>query len=818
MVKEENYKGYILSRKCREVNGRDRLHYIGISDHGPFTVAVTENRPLFFIQRDADLPKGIGDCQRRRVDLENFEGLPVDALYFKTQRKLSRARRQLEAAGIRTFEADIRPEERYLMERFIHGAIEFKGPPPSAGAPLQMVNVHMQASDYRPGFSVLSLDIETGQKGELYSIACHFKGRKNSQRLSDSVDHTACGFVLMVDAGMQCLKGPRSEKQPAGIQVADNAAPNLSAVFDRPCDPLPESGVMYRFPGEKDLLEAFLKAVAILDPDIIIGWHVVGFDLRFLEEKFKSFHVPFSIGRFGGTARVWEVRKGVFRADISGRIVIDGPPALRAAFYSFENFRLETVASEVLGKGKDIGEDMDKVAEIERRYREDKISLAHYNLQDCHLVSGIFSQTGLIDLTFKRATLSGLPMDRVGMSVAAFDFFMLPRVHRHGYVAPNVQDIEDTGSAAGGWVFVKSPGFFDHVAVFDFKSLYPSIIRTFKIDPLSRLEAHKDALETPVGVTFSRTEHILPEAIAELMAKREQAKKDKDPHLSQAIKILMNSFYGVMGTPGCRFYDHQLPASITGTGQWILKLTRSRLEEAGYDVLYGDTDSVFVQLKKEEQGAPEAAAKKLVQWINTFITDKIRAEFGLESYLEIEFERHFRRLFLPAVRGGGEGAKKRYVGMVTAGGKDELMFTGLEFVRSDWTRFAKNFQYELFDRIFHDREVTTWIKRVVADLRHRVYDGDLTYVKRLRKAPREYTKVVPPHVKAALLYGEKAQGLKEIQYVMTRHGPVPQDLPHADLDYNHYIDKQLKPIADAVLQFLDLSFSDIIGGRQLKLF
>ena len=66
---------------------------------------------------------------------------------------------------------------------------------------------------------------------------------------------------------------------------------------------------------------------------------------------------------------------------------------------------------------------------------------------------------------------------------------MLPRIHRKGLVAPNVQDVESTGSAAGGWVFVKSPGFYEHVAVFDFKSLYPSIIRTFNIDPLSRLKA-----------------------------------------------------------------------------------------------------------------------------------------------------------------------------------------------------------------------------------------------------------------------------------------------------------------------------------------
>ncbi|MBW2592428.1 MAG: hypothetical protein JRE58_05410, partial [Deltaproteobacteria bacterium] len=245
-----------------------------------------------------------------------------------------------------------------------------------------------------------------------------------------------------------------------------------------PFEELPEGGHLYRMPREKELLRAFLIVMGVLDPDIIIGWHVIGFDLLFLEKKYKECRVPFLIGRDHGSPRIREIRKGIFRADMCGRIVIDGPPALRSAFYSFDNFRLETVASALLGVGKDIGEGKDKVAEIERRFREDKRSLAHYNLLDCKLVSGIFEKTGLIDLVFKRATISGLPMDRVGMSVAAFDYFMLPHSHRKGFVAANVRDVVNVGHAQGGWVFTKDPGFYEHVVVLDFKSLYPSIIRT----------------------------------------------------------------------------------------------------------------------------------------------------------------------------------------------------------------------------------------------------------------------------------------------------------------------------------------------------
>jgi len=124
----------------------------------------------------------------------------------------------------------------------------------------------------------------------------------------------------------------------------------------------------------------------------------------------------------------------------------------------------------------------------------------------------------------------------------------------------------------------------------------------------------------------------------------------------------------------------------------------------------------------------------------------------------------------------------------------------------------------LFDRVFHDKEVDGWIKGVVSGLKSHVYDQDLIYKKRLKKPAGEYVKIIPPHVRAALMLGARAEGLKEIRYVMTRRGPVPVQLPHEDLDYTHYVEKQLKPIADAVLMFFDRSVKDLMGGRQLRLF
>ena len=791
------HTGFILTREHVEEGGAHRLRYSGICDAGPFEIIITTDRPLFFIQRDAILPGESLHSERRPLALTTFDGVAVDALYFRTQPHLYRARKACAELGIRTFEADVYPAERFIMERFIHGSIEFHGACEHRGGILRCVNPTMRPADYTPQFGILSLDIETGQHGELYSIACHITGRGTSSMPS--------GIVLMVDD-----KAPPPAKGPTPQQ--EEPLPGYT------WEPLKKGERLYRLPNETEVLHAFIQVVERLDPDVIIGWHVVGFDLLFLERVFRRWGVAFGIGRDRRVPKIREIRKGVYRVEITGRIVIDGPPALRGAFYTFDNFRLETVASALLGTGKDIGEATDKVAEIERRFRNDKRALATYNLMDCHLVTGIYKKTGLMDHLFKRAIISGLAMDRVGMSVAAFDHFMLPRTHRKGRVAPNVKDVESMGHAAGGWVFSTEAGFYEHIVVLDFKSLYPSIIRTFKIDPLSRITAQEDPLQTPMGIAFSRSFHVLPDGITHLMEKRQQAKEEEDPHLSQAIKILMNSFYGVMGTPGCRFYHPDLPTAITGTGQWVLKATRDYLEEEGYAVIYGDTDSVFVRLKEREVAQGAKAAHRLASRVNAWMDRKIEEEFGLSSHLELEFEKHFTRFFLPATRGGGASAKKRYAGLVLKDGEETLLLTGLEFVRSDWTRLARNFQYELLHRIFHDQEVIPWLKKTVADLKAHRHDDDLVYQKRLTKPPGEYTKAIPPHVRAARLLGKAGEHAKESRYLMTRRGPIPVALPHPDIDYAHYIEKQITPIFDAVMIFFDLSFAEVMGGRQLPLF
>jgi DNA polymerase-2 len=476
---------------------------------------------------------------------------------------------------------------------------------------------------------------------------------------------------------------------------------------------------------------------------------------------------------------------------------------------------LETVAQEMLAEGKTITSDRNKVEEIERLFKEDKKSLAEYNLKDALLVTSIFRKSGLIELSVSRSQLSGLLMDQLGMMTAAFDHFYLPKLHRAGYVAPNVEDIEATEHAAGGYVMEPAPGIYDNVIVLDFKSLYPTIIQTFKIDPLSRLLSDIDTIETLNGYKFSSTQHFLPDFITGLIEQRNIANKKKDKQLSQAIKILMNSFYGVMGSFGCRFYHPDLPTGITGTGHKLLLGSKDYLAKNGYKVIYGDTDSLFIKLKEGEGENASEHGKRLAKQLNKYWREKIKKEYGLKSYLELEFEKYYRKFIITPARGSELGAKKRYVGLLAENGEEKLEFVGMEFVRSDWTQLAKEFQVELYNRVFHNKDIEDWLKDFVLKVKNGEFDEKLVYKKRLRKDVEDYTKNIPQHVKAARLLPE-ATGT--VYYVITKRGPIPVELKHNDIDYDHYIEKQLKPIADSVLSLLGKSFDSFVESDQMSFF
>jgi len=541
---------------------------------------------------------------------------------------------------------------------------------------------------------------------------------------------------------------------------------------------------------------------------------------------------------------------------IPGRVVLDGIDTLKSATYSFASFSLESVGNELLGRGKLIqqaktdeelnnqtgyniarnnkaGHDpLYKAKEIRRQFKEDKTSLAAYNLEDCQLVWDIFEKTELVNFAIERARLTGLEMDRIGGSVAAFDNLYLPRLHRKGYVAPNIGDYEGRLSAPGGYVMNSHPGMHGSVLVLDYKSLYPSIIRTFNVDPYARIAALQEPESNTIpgfdGARFSREEYILPDIIKELWQARDQAKQDKNKALSQAIKIIMNSFYGVLGTPGCRIHDSRLTSSITKRSHELIQTTVNLIEDEGYSVIYGDTDSVFVALKQASTEALDNASadivgNRLVAMINNYWKEYLAEAFGIESYLEMEYETHFSKFFMPTIRGSAKGSKKRYAGLVIdEAGNQRLIYKGLETVRTDWTEMAREFQQELYRRVFNNLPYEDYIRTTVNALTAGEFDDRLVYRKRLRQKLSDYQKNIPPHAQAAIkaeeIFAEnntpsryKHKGW--IEYVVTVNGPETLECHISAIDYQHYIEKQLTPIADTILAAFGSSMESIFQNQ-----
>ena len=309
------------------------------------------------------------------------------------------------------------------------------------------------------------------------------------------------------------------------------------------------------------------------------------------------------------------------------------------------------------------------------------------------------------------------------------------------------------------------------------------------------------------------------------------------------FSVAERSFYGVLGSEGCRFFDIRLSSSITQRSHEIIQRSAQWIKTQGYDVIYGDTDSVFVWLKeKKNQQQADIIGKQLSSDLNRWWQETIVQEHQLESLLEIEYETHYQRFFMPSIRGAETGSKKRYAGTVHRQVEDEYgkgkiekvetIFKGLEAVRSDWTPLARDFQRQLFQRVFADQPFTDWMKEEISALMAGKKNQQLIYRKRLRQPLSEYQRNIPPHAKAAavLELWRKQQGLPLlfknrggwIQYVMTTSGPQPlavyeQANGALQIDFQHYLEKQLAPVCDGLLALYDTSFAKICG-QQMSLF
>ncbi|CAI1803100.1 DNA polymerase II [Serratia proteamaculans] len=779
-------QGFLLTRHWRDTPAGTEVEFWLATENGPQQLRLSPQTSVAFIpveqrQRAEQLLREERQWELKPLPLTDFHHRPVLGLYCRQHRQLIKLERLLKDGGVNLYEADIRPPERYLMERFITAPVWFSGQANGNGP---LINGQMKpAPEYRPTLKLVSLDIETTAHGELYSIALEGCGQRQ---------------VYML--------GPAN----GGNEPLDF---DLEYCVSRP-----------------QMLERLNQWLELHDPDAIIGWNLVQFDLRVLQKHAERYQIPLRMGR-GGNLLEWRehgFKQNHFFASAAGRLIIDGIEALKSATWNFPSFSLEHVSQTLLGEGKSIDNPYQRMAEIDRRFAEDKPALARYNLKDCELVTRVFAKTDLLTFLLERATVTGLAADRSGGSVAAFSNLYMPRMHRLGFVAPNLGEQPEEHSP-GGFVMDSQPGLYDSVLVLDYKSLYPSIIRTFLIDPVGLVEGmqHPGDADSVPGfrhARFSRSKHCLPAIVEQIWQGREAAKRQQNKALSQALKIIMNALYGVLGSSGCRFFDPRLASSITLRGHEIMRQTRELIEAQGYQVIYGDTDSTFVWLKQphDEQQAAQIG-RTLVQQVNQWWQQHLQQQFGLENALELEFETHYSRFLMPTIRGAEQGSKKRYAGLIAKpDGSEEMVYKGLETVRTDWTPLAQQFQQQLYQRIFKRQPYQDFVREYVSQTLNGDFDDRLVYRKRLRRKLDEYQRNVPPHVRAARIADDynRQQGRPLqyqnggwISYVMTVAGPEPLETQQSAIDYPHYLERQLEPVADAILPFLHDDFATLVTGQ-----
>lgn len=785
-------RGFVVYPSYQTIEDKTYIQLFGRLENGESFVVMNSFEPYFFIKKE-DKVKTEKILKSFKLNFEEtklktFEEDSVVKIICQTQSQMTKAPSLLHEHEISTFESDLKPNIRFNIDNGLFGSIEIDGDYESSERVDRIYrNAEIKSCESSVKLKIASVDIESGKvNGSLFCIGIYSEDLKKT---------------FMVNS-----KHAGSQKKIEGVTYCKD---------------------------EEDCLIKFKQSLIEFDPDIITGWNVIDFDFLYLKSLFDKYKIPFDLGRDNTNARI-RIEENYFRnssMDVSGRLVLDGLGLIQDPFIkeapsiknaNFESYTLENVSQSILGKSKLI-KGKNRHEEIERLYESDQKKLADYNMMDCILVYEILQKTKMIELAMERAELTGMSLDKITASIAAFDSLYIREARKRGLVSPATRFGNKEERIKGGFVMSPKPGIYHNILVLDFKSLYPSIIRTFNIDPASFLKKkEKGCIESPNGAYFKNQDGILPDIIQKLHEAREKAKKEKRELSSYAIKIIMNSFFGVLASPNCRYFDLKMGNAITNFGQEIIKLTAEKIREFGYEVIYGDTDSVFVSTKLDS-----AEAKKLgftiSEKIDKFYQDYVSKRFNRKSYLDLEFDKLYSALLMPSVRmkakkGEEEleakGAKKRYAGLIDNGEEEELEVVGMEAIRGDWTEAAQEFQKKLFLKIFHKEDPATFIKNYVKDLKSGKLDSELIYRKSIRKDLQEYTKTTPPHVKAA----RKLDSIESnvIEYYITVDGPEPIQKLKNKLDYGHYIDKQIKPIADQVLVLFGKSFEDTLQGTKQR--
>ncbi len=836
MAHHEERKGIIVHASFQTIRHRTRIFLVGRFFDGE-TFAVVENRfrPGFYVREsDRDAVAGLlpDSVKAEETGYTTMDGERCVRLRFSGSNVMISAADAIASRGIRTYEADLRIYDQFLLEKQIYGTLIIAG----ESSPGAWVNRIYIDPDLTPMHSAPGGENGSGENGSAESAAPEAAtgGEAGTWEIPPL---SICSLDIENDPSS-------GEIWSVALCTSDPWKENVEEVLFN--GNIRATGRIAPVDGEKALLRTLNERIRKLDPDLITGWNVIEFDFEVLAKRYDYLNVPFLLGRSREAGSYLTGDRAQSSAVVlPGRQVIDAMRIMRSSPLRFEDHTLDTVAGEILGTGKVelTGSSLssEKIRMLKTMYREEPYRFCEYNLHDARLVLQILERSEMLDLTIRRSLLTGITIGRAWTSVAAFEHLYIGAMKKVGIVAPtHGVDAQPVENAPGGAIIPPRPGLYHNVLVFDFKSLYPSIMRTFHIDPIAFVTPEsldpvdrEDLIEAPNGAVFRRDAGLLPDILERFFHHRERAKRAGDVSAAYVYKIIMNSFYGVLGARGCRFAASDIAGAITGFGHHFLSWCRKELEMMGYEVLYGDTDSVFVLSRTDDEENVEAileTGRRLSITLNNRLSGHISNEWRVESRLELELEYLYTRFLLPALRGlhsssaareldvaALQGRAKGYAGWRYTGekGPDEermmLDVKGMEAARRDWTAAAKKLQVDLLLLLFRGsgrEEIESLVRSRIEKLKSGALDKELVYRKALRKSVDSYTRSKPPHVRAALLLSpEDRHGL--IDYVWTTEGPEPAGGHSHPVDYEHYIRKQLEPIVQGIGDVLGTDFSGL---------
>jgi DNA polymerase elongation subunit (family B) len=576
---------------------------------------------------------------------------------------------------------------------------------------------------------------------------------------------------------------------------------------------------------EKELLERLFEELR--KADIITGYNTDEFDFKRLRERAQHHGMEVNLGRDG--ERVKFKRRGRFSAArVKGRAHLDLYPFVSHVLsqgLDSETLDLDSVAQELLGREKD-DVSWSRMKEMWSQ-KENLEEFADYCLKDAELAFELSEE--LVPQVLELSRITGLtPFDADRLTYGQLtENYLLKEARKRNILSPNRPSRSEQrrrsnqGAYEGGFVYTPESGIHENIALFDFRSLYPTVMVAHNISP-DTLEVEGCSEEYEIeelGYSFCQDfQGFLPELVESLVKERYELKKKLDDYeegsrdynsiysRQEAEKILANSFYGYMGYNGARWYSRESAEATTFLGRKYIEDTIETAEEMGFEVVYGDTDSVF--LKKEG----------IRQDIDDFL-DEVNDH--LPEFMELEYEGFYETGLFTSTE-SGEGAKKKYALMSEDG---FVKITGFEQVRRDWSPIAKQTQEEVIHRVLTGNidGAVEYVENIIEELQEGEVDvEDLKIYTTLTKDPEEYD-ATSPHVSAARKAKKRGETVEEgttIAYVITSGGGSISErsemLKFADsYDSGYYIDNQVVPVAHRVLKVFGYTQDQLKGkGKQ----